>query len=246
MTRETDFVRILIAAPAKAGNMWLKCLLGAIYELEWIKHGEVPERPQVDELRAWLARGGFRDGTIFHQHFDYSDEFCDVVAAVPAHLVTIIRDPYDMFVSSYFTMQQHIGTGKRTGPRADALMGKPLDHPEVLAFLRADGYRPNLVKAHEWLHSGRAVVLRYEELHRDPHEALRRATEQVTPVPPDRIARAVEQCSAERMRQRSRGMAKHVRAATVGDSRNHLTSEHLTIFRERYADLIRALGYETR
>ena len=226
--------------------MWLKCLLGTIYDLEWIKHGEVPERPQVDELRAWLARGGFRDGTIFHQHYEYSVEFCDLVEAVPAQLVTIIRDPYDMFVSSYFTTQQHIGTGRRTRPLAGALMGRPLDDPAVLAFLRDDGYRPNLLKARDWLRSGRAVVLRYEELHRDPGEALRRATEQIAPVPAERIARAIEHCSAEQMRQRSRGMAKHVRTATVGDSRNHLTPEHLAIFREQYADLIRSLGYEPR
>ena len=58
------------------------------------------------------------------------------------------------------------------------------------------------------------------------------------------MARAVEACSAERTRQRGRGMAKHVRTATVGDSKNHPGEEHFRIFRKRYADLIRELGYE--
>ena len=125
-------------------------------------------------------------------------------------------------------------------------MGKPLDHPDVLAFLDADGYRTNLLKANEWLHSGRAVVLRYEGLHRDPVGELTRATNRIEPVAPERIERAIVACSAENMRQRSRGMAKHVRTATVGDSKNHLGEAHLAIFRERYADLIRALGYDVR
>jgi hypothetical protein len=47
------------------------------------------------------------------------------------------------------------------------------------------------------------------------------------------------------MRQ-SRGRAKHVRTATVGDSKNHLSEQHLKIFRERDSDLIRKLGYEVR
>ena len=124
------------------------------------------------------------------------------------------------------------------------MANKPLHHPDVLAYLENDGYRDNIVKANEWLHSGRSVVLRYEDLYRDPMETLSRATEQIAPAAPEHIARAVEACSAERMRQRGRGMAKHVRTATVGDSKNHLGEEHFRIFRKRYADLIRELGYE--
>jgi hypothetical protein len=37
-----------------------------------------------------------------------------------------------------------------------------------------------------------------------------------------------------------------VRAAKVGDSREKLNEEHLAVFREKYADMIRALGYEVR
>jgi hypothetical protein len=119
---------------------------------------------------------------------------------------------------------------------------RPLHHPDILNFLENGGYRGNLRKATKWLHSGRAVVLRYEDLHRDPLGALARATDQITPVAPEQITRAVEACSAENMRQRGRG--KHVRTATVGDSKNHLTEQHFRIFRELYADQIQGLGYE--
>lgn len=39
---------------------------------------------------------------------------------------------------------------------------------------------------------------------------------------------------------------QRIRAATVGDSRNHLSDARLAIFRERYGDLILRLGYEVR
>jgi hypothetical protein len=40
--------------------------------------------------------------------------------------------------------------------------------------------------------------------------------------------------------------SKHVRTAKVGDSREKLNDEHLAIFRDKYADMIRTLGYEVR
>jgi hypothetical protein len=239
-------MRILIASPPKTGNVWLKCLLGSIYDLKWLKDAEIPSRPEPDLFEEWVEQGGFRDGTIFHQHYRYSEEFCRAVEAVPAHLVTIIRDPYDAFVSTYFTIQQRAAEGKLGKSRSTALAGKPLDHPDTLAFLESGGYRGNFRKAADWLHSGRAVVLRYEELLRDPMGTLTRATDQIAPVVPERIAHAVEECSAENMRQRGAGMAKHVRTATVGDSKKYLGEEHFRIFRERYADLIRGMGYEVR
>lgn len=237
-------MRILIAAPPKAGNMWLKCILGSIYDLEKLKNTEVPPRADPALFKEWAEQGGFRDGTIFHQHYGYSDEFYRAVEAVPAHLVTIIRDPYDAFVSIYFTIQRRAADGVPKKNKARRMANKPLHYPDVLAHLENDGYRGILHKANEWLHSGRSVVLRYEDLYHDPIETLIRATDQIARVAPERIARAVEACSAERMRQQSPGKAKHVRMATVGDSKNHLGEEHFRIFRERYADLIRELGYE--
>ena len=40
--------------------------------------------------------------------------------------------------------------------------------------------------------------------------------------------------------------SKHVRTAVVGDSREKLSEDHLAVFRDKYADVIRALGYEVR
>ena len=132
------------------------------------------------------------------------------------------------------------------GPAAN-VVGKPLDDPEVLAYLAdPQGFGSHIASTHKWLHSGRAIVVRYEDLHHEPVDALRQVTDQIAPVEPARIAATIEACRAENMRQKSAMMAWNVRSAKVGDSRERLTEAHLAIFRERYAELIRSLGYVVR
>ena len=226
--------------------MWLKCLLGRAYGLRWLKPFETPERADLPVLTSWLAAQRFPDGTIFHQHYDYAPEVADALDAVPAHLVTIVRDPYDAFVSTYYTLQQHSAENNKKGRKFTELMGKPLDDPAVIEFLRRGGYRNNLEKARAWANSGRAVVLRYEHLIQDPLAELRRATERIAPVSVESLETAIDFCRADRMRQRTKGGSKHVRTATVGDSERQLTADHLEAFREAYADIIAELGYSVR
>jgi len=236
----------VIAGPPKTGNMWLKCLLGRAYGLRWLRSFETPVSADFASLRAWLADGQFPDGTIFHQHYDFAAEIADALDAVPARLVTIVRDPYDAFVSTYYTLQQHAAEKNEKGRKFTELMGKSLDDPAVVEFLRRGGYANNLQKARDWARSGRAVVLRYEDLSRDPLAALQHATAQIAAVDDDRLQIAIDYCRADRMRQRTKGGNKHVRAATVGDSVRQLSPEHLDAFREAYADIITELGYPVR
>jgi hypothetical protein len=193
--------------------------------------------------------GGFRDGWIMHMHRGFRARFCDIMDAVPAHLVTVVRDPYDVFVSYYYWSQQRMPNDQERGERRPRhrMVGKPLDDPEVLAFL-ADpkGFGNRITEANAWLHSGRAIVVRYEDLHRDTVEALTRVTNQIEPIEAARIERAVEACNIDNMRKISKRMSQHVRAAKVGDSRDKLGESHLKIFREKYGELLTSLGYEVR
>ena len=242
-------MRILVVSPPRSGNHWIECLLSTIYELTNVGGSKKPAATTAREVRAWAEGGGFRDGWIMHMHRRFSPKFCDAVEAVPAHLVTIVRDPYDAFVTSSYWAQRRSPTDRervQARPR-QSMVGKALDDPAVLAFLAdPQGCGSLLIRANEWLHSGRAIAVRDEDLHQCPIAALRRVTNQITPVERGWIAAASEACRAENMRQTSAMMAWNVRAATVGDSRERLTEAHLAIFRERYADQIRALGYEVR
>lgn len=239
-------MRIIIAGPPKAGNVWLKCILAHIYDLRPLGNRETPRRPQLHLFKDWVEGDNFPDGSIFHQHYDYSTELADLIDSVPAHAVTIIRDPYDGFVSSYFTIQQHQEDGMRSGRRTDVMVGKSLCDSDVVAYLRNGGFRNNMRRAKEWLESGRTRVVRYERLHSNPVEELRPVTDSIEPVPDERIAAALESCSADNMRKMGGSRSKHVRAAKVGDSKEKLNEEHLAVFREKYSDMIRALGYEVR
>jgi hypothetical protein len=239
-------MRIVISSAPKAGNKWLKCLLGSIYELEWLL-GERTGRAAGGRFRDRFAAGGFPDGSIMHQHRRYSERLVDAIEAMPAHPVTIVRNPYDLFVSYYFWAQEKAADNERKErqrPR-DVLVGRPIDHPEALTFLDEE-FGHVLILSTGWLQSGRATVVRYEELHADPVGALTRVTNQIQSVERERIEQALEHCSVENMRQMSTNLARHVRKGVVGDSHNHLTDAHLAIFRARHADAIRALGYEVR
>jgi hypothetical protein len=231
-------VRILVVSPPRSGNHWVECLLGTIYGLRRVGGSKKPD-----------TAGGFLDEVILHMHRRFTPEFCDAIEAVPAHLVTVVRDPYDAFVSYYYWAQRRSPTDRERAERRprQSMVGKPLDDPDVLAFLAdPQGFGSLLVRANEWLHSGRAIDVRYEDLHQEPVAALTRVTDQIAPVEQGRIEAAIEACRAENMRQKSAMMAWNVRAAKVGDSRERLSEPHLAIFRERYADLIRSLGYEVR
>lgn len=242
-------MRFVIAGPPKAGNVWLKCLLASIYDLRALGPKTSPERAHLDAFKAWVAEGKFKDRTVFHQHYDYSDDLADAIAAVPAHIVSIVRDPYDAFVSSFFTIQQHANVDNSVGHRkprpATQLIGKPLDHPDVYSWLEGGGFKQNMIKGKEWMESGRAIVLRYEDLHADPVTQLIRLTDQIEPVAREKIERGVETCSADAMRKNAK-RSKHVRTAKVGDSKGRLTERHLEVFRDQSSDLIQALGYEVR
>ncbi|MCC6312621.1 MAG: sulfotransferase domain-containing protein [Thermomicrobiales bacterium] len=243
-------MRIVITSPPKMGNKWLKCLLGTIYGLDWLLGDDTPAtNPSMFEK--WIADGNFDDDTIFHQHCRYSSKLCDVIEAVPAHAVTIVRDPYDTFVSMFYWLQTRASSDKAKGkvrpqqrPK-DLLIGKPIDDPEVLGFL-AETFGEYLRRANEWTHCGRTVVARYEELHRDPLAELTRVTDAIQPAPQDVIERAIVTCRADNMRAMSKKMSQHIRSAKVGDSRERLSQAHFDIFRDRYSHLVESLGYEVR
>ena len=243
-------MRIVISSPPKMGNKWIKCLLSRVYDLQWIIGEDSPDT-NIERFDLFVSEGRFPDNTIFHQHCKYKPKICDVIEEIPAHLVTIVRDPYDAFVSMYHWIQTRTDYDRERGrvrkkerPR-DAMVGKAIDDPLILDYL-ADGYGQQIQRAHEWVHSGRAIVVRYEDLHRDPVGALTRVTNQIEPVDPERIAQAIDACSVDNMRKMSKRMSQHVRAAKVGDSRDTLGEAHLKIFRDKYGELLTSLGYEVR
>lgn len=240
-------MRIVVSAPPKTGNHWIGCLLSTIYELQWPVDGAHAAVSAPETLAEFVAAGNFPDNSMFHHHAKFTVRLCNVIDAIPAHNVTLCRDPYDVFVSMYYWEQERStrGLGRGQARPRHAMFGKPIDHPDVLGFL-SNSFGAHINRAIGWQTSGRALPVRYEELHQDPIGALMRVTSAIEPVSEDTLHRALEVCRADRVRQQDEKMAWHVRSARVGDSRSKLTDAHLTIFRERHGNLIRQLGYEVR
>jgi hypothetical protein len=188
-------VRILVVSPPRSGIHWVECLLGTTYELKSVGDSKKPEATTRQAVRAWVQGGGFHDGWIVHMHRGFSSGFCDAIEAAPAHLVTVVRDPYDAFVSRYYWTQRRRPANQEKAERRprQGMVGKPLDDPAVLAYV-ADpkGFGSHLIAANEWLHSGRAIVVRYEDLHHQPVAALTQVTAQIAPVERRRIEAAIE------------------------------------------------------
>lgn len=233
-------MRILVAGPPKTGNVWIENLLAATYKLT------LDQPPQslntVAEFRSYVDDGLFLDGTVFHQHFRPIELLLETASRCGIHLVTTIRNPYDMFVSLYFYVQNFPdGFIKAKDPAAD-MIGRSIGHRRTLRFLKHH-FEPMVRNARRWSRSGQSIIVRYEDLHADTFREMKRITDVISPVDDSAIRSAVEACQADAMKLRSEHLDKHIRSASVGDWRNHLSEKHLRIFRSFDSDLIKSLGY---
>jgi len=239
-------MRIVVAAPPKSGNHWIRCLLAETYRLQVIEGDEKGNLPP-ELFGEWVDSGGFPDGSIIHVHYRFKPELCDVIEAAPATIVTILRDPYDAFVSMFHWQQQRsrLGLDKRQTRPRQRLDGRSIDDPETLDYIRK-GFGRTLKQGASWLASGRSHIVRYEDLHRDTAGTLAELAGRIAPPASGRIAAAVGFCSPDAMRERDDRMLWHVRSARPGDAREALGPAHLAACRECHAEAIRVLGYEVR
>lgn len=242
-------MRIVITAAPRSGNHWLRCLLAEIYGLEPLQGGAKPATGKRDVK----AHGGvpeMPDGAIFHQHRAYNREMVEAFLAMPAKLVTIIRDPYDVFFSYHRWVQEPArvredaaaALGRHEGHPRAALAERPLQHPSVLGYLVTE-FEKSLQRSVRWSQDPDVLVVRYEHLHDDPRGALRRLTNGIRPVSAGRIDDALASCAIDAMRA---ALPHTVKTGTVGGSCGELGEEHLRIFRERHGEAVRALGYPVR
>jgi hypothetical protein len=235
-------MRILIAGPPKTGNVWVENILAMVYGLKILQPPNVPGSGP-GELQDFIDRDLFKDGSIFHQHFMPTRELFQAAASVRCHLVTTIRNPYDTFVSLYHYIQRFSEDFIRCNDVGQLVIGKPIDHPDALAFLR-HGFTWNLIIAREWLRSNRSIIVRYEDLHADTFKEVKRMTDQIEAVDEGLIRQVIAATAAPILRKKDKSLAKHIRTAVVGDWQNHLNEKHLRIFRTCHAQLIRETGYE--
>lgn len=119
----------------------------------------------VLELEEKNNVGWFTENSIFHQHFEPTQIFLDFVKSQKLHIVTILRNPYDEFVSLYFFVQ-NFPNKFDASHHLYILKNKPIEHPDVITFLEDMdlGFRVYLDLANAWLKSNRSKIVYYENL----------------------------------------------------------------------------------
>src|SRR5687768_5875533 len=109
-------MRIVLAASPVAADAWVKCFLAAVCGVEWVTAGEGPADADIAAFANWIGHGRFRDGTAIQRNFPYTRDLADLAAGVRARLVTVVRDPYDVFVALYHSVQER-SHGERSTTR---------------------------------------------------------------------------------------------------------------------------------
>lgn len=224
-------MRIVICGPPKCGNHWIQSILVNIYGLTG-----------YDRVMSIDKLADQPNNSISIQHFHPSDEL--FYKMPDTKFVSIIRDPYDVFVSAYFYANNFPDSIEYTDG-GSKLVDVPISHPNVIDWL-ANNFGGILNLALDWINSKRSCIIRYEDMHTDIINVVKTVTDYINPIDEKIIYDAVNWVTPERMRSHSEAMRKHIRSAIVGDWRNHLSRDHLEIFKNVLSHLILELGYSVQ
>jgi len=259
--RKLALADCVIVSFGKSGRTWLRVMLSRFYQ---VKHG-LAQRHLIgfDNLH-----GKNRAiPKVFFTHDNYLKDFTghadDKSDYYDKKVVLLVRDPADVAVSQYFQWKYRMRPVKKLindYPDADIslydfVMRPNAGLPKVIEFM--NGWARELPRLKQLL------VVRYEDMRADPHEALRRIVEFIgTPGSAEEIAEAVSFASIENMRaleqkrvfwlSGGRMVAKDrnnpntfkVRRAKVGGYREDFTEEQTRRIEEMIAhDLDPVFGY---
>jgi hypothetical protein len=170
--------------------------------------------------------------------------------------VHLFRDPRDMVVSGYFSHRNshpiNVDGVRWTELIRHRINLRKLDKDAGMAAeVEFSGYFLDHLLT--WNHDDPNVLaVRMEDLVTDSATQWRRMLEhwQVLEMLPDgKLDELLRTHTFKEMAGGTRKIgeedeASHYRKGVAGDWRNHLTDDHLKLFRKRYGDLVERLGYE--
>jgi hypothetical protein len=234
-------MRILIAAPRKAGNAHLRCLLATSYGLVAADPREAPASSDLQQVDAWLSE--FPTGSVVNTDFAYAPELAEAARRHDVTLVSILRHPFDLFVSTHDVAQQRAARDRRGVEAAwQPLVGTALDDPAVLAYA-SDGFAQEVRWLTDWHESGEASI-RFEQLEQDPAAALAGLSQALRALDASEIARAVALCPADNVVHSRPGRGRRMPPLPAGAWRERLPAATLQLLQERYGETVTRLGYE--
>jgi len=136
-------MRIIVNSPPKCGNVWLRELLSEAYGLPKITVSDAAAG-SGQALEAELIVNANSESFVTYCHIPpLEDYFSRAVKNLDAQVVSIIRNPYDIFVSLFHYIQKHSEHFKSSEHPLNPLVGKSIDSPQVLEYLIRDQYGLN-------------------------------------------------------------------------------------------------------
>jgi len=149
---------VVIASTPRSGNTWLRLVLAEALGFDQLAvhhpaelHGELPEE------------------TVVQVHWPPVREFVSVIEAADAAVLTLVRHPLDVLVSIVEFTQFSALTAlwlQGDGGNEEALVGAAPNDEAVVEYALSDRFRCLLAVSYDWTQRG--IVVRYEELVRDP------------------------------------------------------------------------------
>ncbi|MFG0246921.1 MAG: sulfotransferase domain-containing protein [Phycisphaerales bacterium JB052] len=223
----------------KSGGTWLSRMLAECLRTPFVQHSRLPVAMPC----------------VVHGHWRYH-------AKLP-NTTYLIRDGRDVVVSFYFHAIRPSKNPNNTHPnrsieRMKSLLGADADLSDIrkhlhkyieFLFVNPQGCRQNWTDHNaDWFERPGVQYIRYEDLRSDCVGAMTRLLQGLgREIEPERVERAVDNYSMERMTGRRPGQedsSSFIRKGVVGDWKNHFTREAAETFDRLAGDMLIRLGYE--
>jgi hypothetical protein len=233
LQQEPTPLRILILSTPKTGNTWLARLLSSIYEL--------PQLGLVVPFDKRQARGLGERWVVFH-HLRPSPGILDWIEQTQPVLLSVIRHPGDVLVSLYHHVRG-FQPGVIDAKEARAMLTGPYERNDIATDV-SGSFLNDLECSLSWMRTGRAHIVRYEDLWRDTHRELTRLTSLICPVPERSIDLAIERGDFSLMRRLAGKHGRFFRSGKVGNWPEALPEDVCAeLSNDPYRRVIEDLGY---
>ena len=241
---------LFIVSYPRSGNTWTRFLIGnLIYQDEPVTFANVENR--IPSIYMFSDRKLRRLPRVLKSHDCFDPRYRNVIY--------IVRDPRDVTVSAYhYSIKVRILPDSCPIEEFVPLFMSGNFGSGLLADPRWGNWYDNVASWLAMRHNRRFLLLRYEDILEDPSCELAKVAGFLNiATTPERLSRAVELSSAERMRELEGSQAtewqltkgtrqdkKFVRTAKAGGWRDELPAKSAAEIEVGWGSLMRTLGYE--
>ena len=241
---------LFIVSYPKSGNTWTRFLLGnLIYQDEPVTFRNVEAR--IPSIYLFSDRQLLRLPRIFKSHDCFDPRYKKVIY--------IVRDPRDVTVSAYhYSIKVKLLPDTCSMEEFVPLFMSGTFGSGLLADPRWGSWYDNVASWLAMQHNRQFLLLRYEDMLEDAARELRKAADFLgIAAAPERIARAVEWSSADKMREMEKSQSKDwqltretrqdkpfVRRARAGAWHSEMPRAAVARIEESWGALMQTLGYQ--